>query len=968
MAAQRENAKAFRYRPVISILTPTCNPPKEILQATIASVLAQTYDRWELCLADGRSTDPAVRQLLEEAAQADERIRVRFFDVQQGISHNSNACLELARGEFVALLDHDDLLAPTALYEVVRRLNEDPELDFLYSDKDLITEDGSRHFNPLFKPAWSPDIMLTGNYLTHFNVLRTERVRAAGGFRPETDGAQDWDLFFRVLEGNVRIAHIPEVLYHWRFWSRSTSAGLEAKPYARAAQLRTLNEHCRRSGRKGEVILDRSGFLRLRRDPGEPKSIAIIVHTDGTSGRLPALLGKIQQLEGEDPVRVVVAHTGLLPAPVRDYYEWLRRDNRTRIVVGSEEEAVAAVLNRAAEGQETDLLLFLKDWLDPADSDWLDELVAWVEQPGVGIVGGQVADADGTLLQGPLVLRRDGQVLPLFASIKGADWNCFGDTNWYRNCSAVGAACLLVRRDAFAQAGGFNPHYQQAGHDIELCCRVTAQGRRIVYNPFAKFLAPPREGRFIPAGTADRERLRLICESAVPQGDPYFSSHLADHSPRPLLRPCKEGLAAGGEREVLLPPVARADSEAGITWVQPDDSMHVARSLATFFDFSPAQRDASLQLQAANAGPIEIRSINWFIPEFTNAGYGGIHTILRLANHLRLHYGVTNRFYYLGIDPPEAIRASIVKCFPGLDGQVVHPVRNEADLDTLEYAHACVATLWSTAYTLLKFNRTRRKFYLLQDYEPLFYPAGTTSGQVEASYRFGFYGLANTRPLQEIYEREHGGVACHFMPAVDTSLFHPAPDIGLARRLRVFFYGRPKNPRNAFELGTEALRRVKQRLGGRVEILSAGEYWRPRDFGLQGVVDNLGVLTIQQTAELYRSCDLGLVLMLTRHPSYLPFELMASGCLVVTNRNAATTWLLRDRGNCLLVEPSIESIATAIEQGLDESALRQRIIHEAKTEIDAKYSDWKPQLDKLFAFMCDPQHAHAASLTAPRAA
>jgi glycosyltransferase involved in cell wall biosynthesis len=432
-----------------------------------------------------------------------------------------------------------------------------------------------------------------------------------------------------------------------------------------------------------------------------------------------------------------------------------------------------------------------------------------------------------------------------------------------------------------------------------------------------------------------------------------------------MLRSNAESLAYQEEGASLFDAAKQAKDGNDIRWVRPDESMQTARALATLFDFSPAQREASLQLQAANPGSLDIRSVNWFIPEFTNAGYGGIHTILRLASHLRFHHGIVNRFYYLGTRPAESLRASIVQCFPGLEDQVVRPVTSDADLEQLEYADASVATLWTTAYAVLKFQRTRRKFYMLQDYEPLFYPAGTTSAQVEATYRFGFYGLANTQPLREIYEREHGGLACSFTPAVETALFYPA-----ARPLplpwRVFFYGRPNNPRNAFELGTEALRRVKEHLGKKVQIIAAGEYWRPEDFGLEGVLENQGVLSIRQTAELYRTCDLGLALMFTRHPSYLPLEFMASRCLVVTNRNNATTWLLRDKENCLLSEPSVESLADTIERGLSDASLRERVTHTAHAEIHAKYADWTSQLDKLVDFMRDP-HA-AASPTIVREA
>jgi glycosyltransferase involved in cell wall biosynthesis len=365
----------------------------------------------------------------------------------------------------------------------------------------------------------------------------------------------------------------------------------------------------------------------------------------------------------------------------------------------------------------------------------------------------------------------------------------------------------------------------------------------------------------------------------------------------------------------------------------------------------------SQALHDAFPGPLDIRSVNWFVPPFTHPYFGGIYTILRFANYLKEVRGVASRFVVVGPGGFEAkaVQAAIGEAFPALRDAELCSINHLGELGRVGYADASIATLWSTAYFVLKFAKTKRKFYFLQDYEPLFYPAGSISGQCEATYRFGFYGIANTVSLKTIYERDYRGVATHFSPCVDTDVFYPRRDAAGARPLRrVFFYGRPDQPRNGFELGSAALRRLKASLGERVHIVAAGGTWEPRHYDLEGVVENLGILSYHKTAALYRNCDVGLVLMFTRHPSYLPFEFMASGCLVVTNRNEATSWLLRDGENCLLAEPSVECLAEALHRGLTEPDLHRRITDNALNDIRAKYADWTGQMANIYQFMCHP--------------
>ncbi|MCJ7696678.1 MAG: glycosyltransferase [Anaerolineaceae bacterium] len=378
-----------------------------------------------------------------------------------------------------------------------------------------------------------------------------------------------------------------------------------------------------------------------------------------------------------------------------------------------------------------------------------------------------------------------------------------------------------------------------------------------------------------------------------------------------------------------------------------------AAALAEHFDFSSEDLISSYKVQSGHAGELKIQSVTWFIPDFQHAYYGGMHTILRFADFMTREYGVTNQFALVGTFDTEELSAKISEAFPALQAAKVCKVDIISSMNELAPMDASIATLWSTAYASLKFNDVKRKFYFIQDYEPLFYPAGSTQAQVEATYKFGFYGLCNTPPLRQIYQEQYKGQATSFNPCVDSKVFntinrevhhHGAP-------WRVFFYARPEHPRNGFELCAVGLRKLKHRLGDQVQILSAGDSWDPKAYGLQGVVDNLGLIPYEKTGDVYRSCDAGLVMMFTRHPSYLPFEMMACGCGVVSNRNPWTEWFLRDGQNCYLADSSATSIADTLEEALINESLRATITTRASQEITQHYSDWHAEFKKVFAWM-----------------
>ena len=385
-----------------------------------------------------------------------------------------------------------------------------------------------------------------------------------------------------------------------------------------------------------------------------------------------------------------------------------------------------------------------------------------------------------------------------------------------------------------------------------------------------------------------------------------------------------------------------------------DDAMGFAR----LYDYTEEDLAANRRLMERFAQRPTYRpeSLNWFVPHFDHALRGGIRTILSFGDYFRREKGVRSRVVIYGrrgADPAK-YHQEIVKAFPEFPAEDVI-VYDERRPDSLPESDGAIATLWTSAFHVLKFQRTAAKFYLVQDFEPLFYPAGTLYGLIEATYRFGFWGIANTPGVGEAYRAIAGAPTHSFVPAVDTSVYYPLrpdePKHAPGDPQWVVFYGRPNNRRNCFELGICALKKLKEAMGDRVRLISVGSEWEPRDFGVEGVIENWGLLgSLEKVADLYRHCDAGLCFMQTKHPSYQPLEYMACGCPTVTNKNPANAWLLREGQNCLLAEPTASSVTDALVRVLTDDELRDRVVRNGLESV--KGNTWDRQMDMVFDFMC----------------
>ncbi len=483
------------HRPLISVLMPVYNPPEQWLVKAIESVRAQFYPHWELCIADDASPATHVRRVLEDFAQRDARIKVTFREENGHISASSNSALDLASGEFVALLDHDDELAPRALADVVLAAARQPGLEFIYSDEDKIDELG-RRYDPYFKPDWNPDLLLGQNYTCHLSVFRTARVRAVGGFRTGYEGSQDWDLTLRVITGlaAAQVHHIPRVLYHWRAIPGSTALVIDEKSdYPFIAAKKALTDHLARLSLAAELVPVKGHHWRiLHALPSPAPKVSIIIPTKNAVDLLRLCVGSILAKTTYPDFEIIVVNNRSDDPATLAYFGELRGLG-VRVLDYDAPFNFSALNNFAVSAANGPVLAFLNNDLEVIAGNWLDEMVSQALRPEIGAVGAMLYYPDDTVQHAGVVLGltgpagRDGVAGHAF---KDAPRGSEGQRNRLRlaqNYSAVTAACLVIRAKTFAAVGGFNePDLPVAFNDIDFCLRVQQAGYRNLWTPFAE--------------------------------------------------------------------------------------------------------------------------------------------------------------------------------------------------------------------------------------------------------------------------------------------------------------------------------------------------------------------------------------------------------------------------------------------------------------------------------------------------
>ena len=475
-------------RPLISVIMPNYNIDPKWLRAAIESVRNQIYPHWELCISDDASTLAGVRELIEGYAAQDKRIRVAFRAANGHISANSNTALDLATGDYIALLDADDVITEDALFWVAHEIALDPSTDMIFSDEDKLDAEG-RRVDPYFKPVWNPALMLGQNMFCHLGVYRRSLVEQVGRFREGFEGAQDHDLALRCADATSpeRIRHIPRVLYHWRVTAQSTAASLESKPYALNAGVKTVEDHLRRRGIAARVEPAGIFYRPVYPVPDPPPLVSIVMPTTLrnaiTQGCLESVLGKTRYENFE----LLLLATEADLAAGRAALAGCLADPRVRAVTYRTESFNYSAVNNFGAGQARgSLLCFLNDDIEVISEDWLATLVARVSLDGVGACGPMLYYPSGLIQHAGVLLGVGGVADHAHRNAARGQDGYFSRAALEQDYSCVTAACMLVRRDVFEQIEGFDVDLPTAFNDVDFCIRLRRTGARIIWTPAAE--------------------------------------------------------------------------------------------------------------------------------------------------------------------------------------------------------------------------------------------------------------------------------------------------------------------------------------------------------------------------------------------------------------------------------------------------------------------------------------------------
>lgn len=534
---ERQRQEKFLWEPKFSVVVPLYKTPEKYLRALVESLQRQTYGNWELCLSDGSGENSPIRELLEELSAAESRIRVISQNCQLQIAENTNAAIEASSGEFIVFADHDDELTDHALYECVKALNQNRNIEVLYSDEDKMTMDGHKFFQPHFKPDFNIDLLCTVNYICHLFVVKKGLIDRVGMLRREYDGAQDYDFIFRCVEkaGEKYIYHIPKILYHWRCHEDSTSENPESKLYAFDAGQRAVQAHYDRIGvpvevSKGEFLgLYRTKFL-LDTEP----LISIIIPNKDHIDDLKRCIDSIEKKSTYRNYEFIIVENNSTDKETFSYYQQLETLNsRVHVIYWSDKFNYSAINNFGAKYAGGEYLLLLNNDTEIINEDCLEELLGYCTRSDVGAVGARLYYEDDTIQHAGVVIGFGGIAGHCFVQQKRGFTGYCHRIICAQDYSAVTAACMMVKREAFEKVGGLTEDFEVAFNDIDFCLKLGKEGYHVVYNPYAELYHYESKSRGLedtPEKVARFNREIAEFEKRWPDilrdGDPYYNPNL----------------------------------------------------------------------------------------------------------------------------------------------------------------------------------------------------------------------------------------------------------------------------------------------------------------------------------------------------------------------------------------------------------------------------------------------------------
>ncbi len=521
-----EELEKFEYKPVISIVMPVYNVAEEYLVKAIASVKQQTYTRWELCICDDASTESFIRPLLEKYAMEDRRIRLTFRSKNGGIVKASNDALGLAQGAYVGLLDNDDELTPDALYEVVKVLQE-TKYDLIYSDEDKIDLSDSR-CEPFFKPDWSPDLLLSCNYVSHFGVYRRKILNEIKGFREGFDGSQDYDLVLRFTEKTNNIRHIPKILYHWRKIPGSTAENIQYKPYAMDSAKKALQDALKRRSIDGQVEDGIwLGSYRVKREIKNEPLVSIIIPFKDKKDVLETCLTSIFQKTTYKNYEIILVDNQSELFETAEYLKTVESDPRITILPYNKPFNYAAINNFAVQHAKGEILILLNNDTEVITPEWIEAMLEQAQRSEVGAVGAKLLYPNNTLQHAGVLVGVGGVANHAFSRHNNHDHGYFGQVDVIKNYSAVTAACVMVRKSVYEELKGLDEqNLAVAFNDVDFCLRLRQKGYLVVYTAYASLYHHESLSRGYDVNMKEVQYMKNKYEDLMKKGDPYYNPNL----------------------------------------------------------------------------------------------------------------------------------------------------------------------------------------------------------------------------------------------------------------------------------------------------------------------------------------------------------------------------------------------------------------------------------------------------------
>ncbi len=877
-----------------SVLVPLYNTPEKYLREMIQSVLDQVYQNWELCLADGSDAEHGyVEQVCKEYAQKDTRVKYHRLEENKGISENTNACAKLAGGDYIALLDHDDLYEPDALYWNAKAINE-TGADVLYSDEDHLARNGAR-VNPFYKPDWSPDLLYSQMYICHLLVFRRSLFEEIGGYRREFDGSQDYDLMLRFSEQTDHICHIPRILYAWRESENSTAANADAKPYAHTAGKNALDAHLKRKyGAEAYAEETEHTFVfNPRFGMKDAPLISIIIpmkdHWEMSDACIKSILKKSTYRNFE----IIVLNNRSEKDSTFRWFREMKQHDQVRIIDADMEFNWSKLNNFGIRYAKGNVFVFLNNDTLIISEDWLERLAENALRPDVGVVGGLLLYEDNTIQHAGVVVGMGGWADHLFKGMAPIHYGSpFVSPMVSRNVLAVTGACLAVSRRTLETIGLFDEEFIICGSDIELGIRAHEKGllNRYDVNVRLYHLESKSRDSYIPE--KDFHKSCIAYGPYRENVDPYFNMNLDTNSTTPKERVVPMSLINFKNFLKRCPLTVRMYEAAKTAILAPQ-----GYAVAEVGPLNPRQ--------CKLAGD-KLR-LNIITPSVDRKHvFGGISTALKFYYEVCEKGGFTARI--IAVDAPVFPESSVLPkeymvVNADEDKDIPYQVLPMADRHGKTFPVAendvFIATGWWTAYTIADVIRWQKEtygsshplVYMIQDYEPGFYPWSSRYMMADSTYRLDIpvYAVMNSQLLRQFFDEKGYRFAktWSFDPKLNEALleFLPAQGTVVPKKKQILVYGRPSTVRNAFELLVYGLRAWAAQQPDIQDwtVLSAGEQHEDVDLGNGAVLRSVGKLSLAEYAEVMLETYAGVSLMVSPHPSYPPLEMATFGIKTITN-------------------------------------------------------------------------------------